>query len=248
MSIYIEKALNEAKKTERFVVVCVENQMGKGLLSNDEIFRKVSLNFVPYTTSVGTEGFEKLCTNYFSKSPKFLELFKPDSNNYDNLKGNYIIINPEHSEIETILNKNPITEFDLLGWLQSYLDSKNGNKNKKQHSRGQRFPKPKQNPNTKGVEKHVKQEFHLTPQTHFEEVKIIKIQFVTPEGKMTTLHVNKDRKIEQFLKTACKEFNLDINKLNFTYDARKINLSQTVRGIHLQNNCVVYSQYKQQFR
>lgn len=263
MSIYIDKALNEAKKTSKYVVVCIENKFGKGLLTNDEVFRKVSLNFVPYTTSSGSEGFRNFYQNYLSLPTSFLPSVRQSLNLNENftyedacsqLRGKYLIIDPESSEIIDQMsdsktdqenNNIKITEFDLLSWLQAFLDSRDtSNQNKKQHSRGQRFPKPRPNKNTKGVQKHIEKEFHLTPHTEFEDKKNIIIKFVSPDGIMKTLSVNKDKKISMFLKPICKELNLDINKITFTFDARPFDMSKTVRSIHIQNNSVIYSKYK----
>lgn len=263
MSIYIDKAINEAKKTSKYVIVCVENLFGKGLLSNDSIFRKISLNFVPYTTSAGSEGFKNFFQDFLSSSNCISPALRQRINLNDNftyeeacahLKGRYLIVDPENSEIVDQLSEDKtepnnqtskITEFDLLIWLQAFLDSRDtSNQNKKQHSRGQRFPKPRPNKNTKGVQKNIENEFHLTPHTEFEDVKNIMVKFVSPDGAMKTFKVNKDKKIVIFLKPICKELNLDMNKLVFTFDARTFDLNKTVRNIHLQNNSVIYSKYK----
>lgn len=265
MSIYIEKAINEANKTSKYVVVCIENKFGKGLLSNDEVYRKVTLNFVPYTTSSGSEGFNNFYQKFLSIPTIFLPTIREKLNisneNFtyeeacEKLRGQYLIIDPSNSEIVDQLSENKtdeknekvtkITDFELLKWLQDFIDSRDSsnNKNKKQHSKGQRFPKPKPFKNSKG-QKHIENEFHLTPHTEFEDKTNIQVKFVSPDGTMKTFKVNKDKKISLFLKPVCKELGLDMSKLVFTFDARTFDISKTVRSIHIQNNSVIYSKYK----
>ena len=187
--------------------------------SSQKLFRKISLNFVPYTTSAGSEGFKNFFQQYLSSLNSFLPEIRqtlnlPENMTYEEacslLKGKYLIIDPNTSQIiEQISDSKSdqnnqvvkITEFDLLSWLQSFLDSRNtSNINKKEHSRGQRFPKPRPNKNTKGIQKNIESEFHLTPHTEFLDKKNIMIKFVSPEGVMRELSVNKDKKVSIFLK------------------------------------------------
>ncbi|OHT07474.1 hypothetical protein TRFO_24292 [Tritrichomonas foetus] len=225
MSTYIDKAINEAKQTNKYVVVCIERLLGKGLLSNDEIFRAITLNFVPYTTSAGSPG----CQN-------FLEKFTVK----DDIQ-RYFIIDPNSGEIVATNEQQNLTQFELLKWMQDFLDQNTKNEKKgKTHQVGQRFPKPK----AKQMKNCNNKEFKLTPQTQFQAVKNINIKFVTPDGAMHTCVVNKDKKISQFLRPKCKELNLNIDKLYFLFDARQFHLDQTVKSIHLQENSVVYANYK----
>ena len=228
MSSYIDKAIKEAKDTNKYVIVCIEGLFGKGILSNDEAFRAISLNFVPYTTSAGSEGYKHFCDE-----------FKIDSKEN---KQCYLIIDPQTYEIVAKIEKENLQQSELLMWLQNFLDKKDKSqtKNQKQHQRGQRFPKPK----AKQMKSFNKMEFKLTPQTQYQEVKNITIKLVTPDGKMHTGIVNKDKKIGQWLKPKCKELGLDINNLYFLFDARQFTIDRTVKSIHLQENDVVYANYK----